>query len=51
MDPRVGREIDDIIDDVAGFVEEIKREHGDDEAAAFVERLASRIGEMKEGVN
>ena len=48
MNARAQREIDDIVDDVAGFVEEVRLEYGDAEAVAFVERMASRIGEMKE---
>jgi hypothetical protein len=47
MIARVEREITDIIDDLTGFVAEVRREHGEDEAHEFVGRLLELIGEMQ----
>ena len=47
MNARVEREISDIIDDLTGFVAEVRREHGEDEAREFVDHLLERIGEFQ----
>jgi hypothetical protein len=46
MNAKVEREISDIIDDLTGFVAEVRREHGTDEAGQFLNRLQSRISQM-----
>jgi hypothetical protein len=46
MNARVEREISDIIDDLTGFVAEVRREHGTDEAGQFLTRLQTRISQM-----
>jgi hypothetical protein len=46
MNARVEREISDIIDDLTGFVAEVRREHGEEEAREFIDQLLKRIGEM-----
>jgi hypothetical protein len=46
MNARVEREISDIIDDLTGFVAEVRRQHGEEEAREFIDQLLKRIGEM-----
>jgi hypothetical protein len=47
MNARVEREISDIIDDLTGFIAEVRREHGEGEAREFVGRLLALIGEIQ----
>ena len=46
MNASVEREISDIIDDLTGFVAEVRREHGEEEAREFVNRMLECIGLM-----
>ena len=47
MNARVEREISEIIDDLTGFVAEIRHEYGEDEAREFIDRLLELIDEMQ----
>ena len=46
MNASVEREISDIIDDLTGFVAEVRREQGTDEPGQFLTLLQTRISQM-----
>ena len=48
MNARIEREISEIIDDLTGFVAEVRREHGEEDAHEFVDLLLIRIGDMQD---